>query len=226
MKPRHPTLVNQPWGIQKGDPRALLLAGTAAIALGSAVNAQMANNMNHNGPGNLRSNLTQMLQKSGFTDVEVAPSSFMVHAKDADGNAVVMSVSPDLFAEITNVDTSANTTGNAAGNGRGGTYVNVPETDELSSKVVGLDIYNGDNKDIGTIKDIAMDPNGRATAYILSVGGFLGVGEHYVAVNPSDVKVTYNETDKKWHASMNANADQLKAAPEFKYSGRWSGSRT
>jgi sporulation protein YlmC with PRC-barrel domain len=203
MKPRCHTLVDQPWGIQKKEMkamRALVLAGTAAIALSSAVNAQTANNMNHNGPSNLRSNLTQMLQKSGFTDIKVAPSSFMVHAKDADGNAVVMSVSPDSFAEIANVDTSANTTGNAAGNGQGGTYVNVPERDELSSKVVGLDIYNSDNKDIGTIKDIAMDPNGRATAYILSVGGFLGVGEHYVAVNPSDVKVTYNETDKKWHA--------------------------
>ena len=63
-------------------------------------------------------------------------------------------------------------------------------------------------------------------AYIVSVGGFLGMGEHYVAVNPSAVKVTYGDSDKKWHASMNANADQLKNAPEFKYTGKWSGSRT
>jgi sporulation protein YlmC with PRC-barrel domain len=213
---------------KKGDQamRALLLAGTAAIALSSAVYAQTASNTNHTSTNTLRSNLTQMLQKSGYSDIKVAPTSFMVRAKDSDGNAVVMSVSPDSFAEITNVDNTTATTGNAAGNGNGGTYVNVPDRDELSSKVVGLDIYNNDNKDIGTIKDIALDPNGRAAAYILSVGGFLGVGEHYVAVNPSDVKVTYNDTDKKWHASMNANADQLKSAPEFKYSGRWSGSRT
>jgi sporulation protein YlmC with PRC-barrel domain len=115
------------------------------------------------------------------------------------------------------------TTGNASS---GGTYMSVPENNDLSSNLVGLDIYNDDNKDIGTIKDIAMNPEGRATAYIVSVGGFLGMGDRYIAVNPSAVKVTYNDGDKKWHAKMNATADQLKAAPEFKYTGRWNGSRT
>jgi sporulation protein YlmC with PRC-barrel domain len=207
--------------------RALLIAGTAAMILSSAVYAQTANNSNQTGGSNsVRSNLTQMLQKSGYTDIKVAPTSFMVHAKDSDGNSVVMSISPDSFTEVTSGSNS--TMGNAARNDNAGgsTFVNVPEGDDLSSKVVGLDIYNGDNKDIGTIKDVAMNPNGRVAAYIVSVGGFLGMGEHYVAVNPSAVKVTYNDTDKKWHANMNADADQLKNAPEFKYTGKWSGSRT
>jgi hypothetical protein len=65
-----------------------------------------------------------------------------------------------------------------------------------------------------------MNQNGRAQAYIVSVGGILGMGEHYVAVNPSAVKVSYNDSDKKWHAAMSATTDQLKAAPEFKYTGR------
>jgi sporulation protein YlmC with PRC-barrel domain len=212
---------------RKGDHemRALLLAGTAAVVLSSAVYAQSATDENQNGSVRLRSNLTQMLQKSGYTDIKLAPTSFLIRAKDSDGNPVVMSISPDSFTEVMNInDTNTKgTTGNARS---GGTYVTVPQGDDLSSKVVGLDIYNNDDKDIGTIKDIAMNPNGRAEAYIVSVGGFLGMGEHYVAVNPSMVKVTYNDSDKKWHASMNATADQLKAAPEFKYSGRWNASRT
>jgi hypothetical protein len=208
--------------------RALLLAGTAAIVLSSAVSAQTTTNATQNNSPNLRSNLTQMLQKSGYTEIKLAPTSFVIHAKDAEGNPVVMSISPDSFTEVMNVNDTTGTPGSGTtGNARsGGTYVNVPQSDDLSSKVVGLDIYNSDNKDIGTIKDIAMNPSGRATAYVVSVGGFLGMGEHYVAVNPSAVKVTYNDSDKKWHASMNANADQLKNAPEFKYSGKWSGSRT
>jgi hypothetical protein len=207
--------------------RALLLAGTAAIVLSSAAYAQTVNNANQNGSTNLRSNLTQMLQKSGYTDIKVAPTSFMVHAKDSDGNSVVMSISPDEFAEMTTVGNTTGSTANNADGNPASTFVNVPENNDLpSSKVVGLDIYNTDNKDIGTIKDIALNPNGRAAAYIVSVGGFLGLGEHYVAVSPSAVKVTYDDGDKKWHASMNANAGQLKTAPEFKYTGRWSGSRT
>jgi hypothetical protein len=76
-------------------------------------------------------------------------------------------------------------------------FVSVATNDELSSTLVGLDIYNDSNQDIGKIKDVAMDPNGRAQAYIVSVGGFLGVGERYGAVNPSNIKVSYNDNDKK-----------------------------
>lgn len=210
--------------------RALLLASAAVLALTSTVLAQNSGN-DHT---RLRSNLTQMLQQSGYTDIKVAPSSFVVRAKDQEGNPVVMSISPDEFTEVTAIGgTSGSNTAAKSGNTSGSrtaadqdAYVTVPSSDELSSKLVGLDVYNNENKDIGTIKDIALDPNGRTAAYILSVGGFLGIGDHYVAINPAAVKVTYNGSEKKWHASMNATADQLKSAPEFKYSGRWSASKS
>ncbi|MEP9372353.1 PRC-barrel domain containing protein, partial [Mesorhizobium sp. KR1-2] len=54
-----------------------------------------------------------------------------------------------------------------------------------------------------------------------SVGGFLGMGEHYVVVSPSALKIFYLENDKKWTATMNATKEELKSAPEFKYEGRW-----
>jgi sporulation protein YlmC with PRC-barrel domain len=140
-----------------------------------------------------------------------------------------MSVSPDTFAEVTDIGNAASAAADSAGkasNPSSQTFVSVPNRDDLTSKVVGLDIYNNSNQDIGQIKDIALGQNGRSQAYIVSVGGFLGIGEHYVAVNPSSVKVSYNNADKKWHAEMNASADQLKAAPEFKYGGRFEGNHS
>ena len=71
-----------------------------------------------------------------------------------------------------------------------------------------------------------MGPQGRAQAYIMSVGGFLGMGERYVAVNPTDVKVSYNTSDNKWHASTNATTAELKSAPAFQYNGRWNASKS
>ncbi len=92
-----------------------------------------------------------------------------------------------------------------------------PTTGEMySSKVKGLNIYNQDNKSIGEIEDVAFSAKG-VDAYIVSVGGFLGMGEHYVAIAPSSVNVAWDDSAKKWTAKMNATADQLKAAPEFKY---------
>src|SRR4029077_20477897 len=81
-------------------------------------------------------------------------------------------------------------------------YVRVPKNDELSSKIVGLDIHNNSSQDIGQIKHIALDPQGQAVAYVVSVGGFLGVDQHYVAVRPSAVDIRYNATTKEWQAAM------------------------
>lgn len=86
----------------------------------------------------------------------------------------------------------------------------------LSAKVVGTKVNNNASQDIGTIKDVAY--NGTSIkAYILGVGGFLGMGDHYVAVSPSAITVDYDSKSKEWHATMNTKEDQLKAAPEFKY---------
>ena len=98
-----------------------------------------------------------------------------------------------------------------------GMFTYVPAQDELSSNVIGLDVYNEDKQNIGTIKDIALDANG-LNGYIVSVGGFLGKGDHYVVVRPS--AISFKAKDNKWHATMNVNADQLKAAPEYKYSSK------
>jgi hypothetical protein len=111
----------------------------------------------------------------------------------------------------THTDTSATTTD---------TFVTAQPTDVLSSNLIGLNVTNPGKEEIGEIKDIVIS-NGRLAGYIVSVGGFLGIGEHYVVVAPSAVQVNYTEDDKKWTAVMNATKDQLKAAPEFKYEGRW-----
>jgi sporulation protein YlmC with PRC-barrel domain len=105
-------------------------------------------------------------------------------------------------------------------------FINVQSDNMLSSNVVGLDVYNDQNNDIGKIQDIVFDSSKKMTGYIVSVGGFLGMGTHYVAVDPDAVKVTFDTSNKVWRATMNASKDQLKAAPEFKYEGQWNASRS
>jgi hypothetical protein len=95
-------------------------------------------------------------------------------------------------------------------------FTSVSNNDDLSSSVIGLDVYNKDKQDIGTIKDIAFGADG-VQAFIVGVGGFLGMGDRYVAIKPSALTITYSRDDKKWHAVMDTNAVQLTAAPEFKY---------
>jgi sporulation protein YlmC with PRC-barrel domain len=57
-----------------------------------------------------------------------------------------------------------------------------------ASKVVGVSVYNDNNESIGAINDLLMDKGGSIKAVVIGVGGFLGVGEHLVAVPFEKVK--------------------------------------
>ncbi|GAU86687.1 PRC-barrel domain-containing protein [Bosea sp. BIWAKO-01] len=99
-------------------------------------------------------------------------------------------------------------------------FVSVDEASALVSSLKGLNVKNAADETVGEIEDFVIAGNSFAS-YILSVGGFLGMGTHYVAVSPSALAVTWNATDKKWNARINATKEQLKAAQQFKYEGRF-----
>ena len=63
---------------------------------------------------------------------------------------------------------------------KGPDFIKVNGDEMLTSNVVGLDVYNGQNNNIGKIQDVVFDKAHKVTGYILSVGGFLGMGMHYV----------------------------------------------
>jgi sporulation protein YlmC with PRC-barrel domain len=107
----------------------------------------------------------------------------------------------------------AKTTGTAPANAK---FATVAKDEMFSSKLKGLNVYNQKDESVGEITDIAIK-NNQVDALILSVGGFLGVGERYVAVSPSSVNVRFDSKNNKWLASMNTTKEALKAAPEFKY---------
>ncbi|MBT1510587.1 PRC-barrel domain-containing protein [Bradyrhizobium sp. SRL28] len=57
-----------------------------------------------------------------------------------------------------------------------------------TSKLVGLNVYNDSNESLGSINDLLADKSGDIKGVVIGVGGFLGVGEHLVAVPIDKVK--------------------------------------
>jgi sporulation protein YlmC with PRC-barrel domain len=57
-----------------------------------------------------------------------------------------------------------------------------------ASKLVGVDIYNNNNENIGEVNEILVDASGKIDAVIVGVGGFLGIGEKNVALPFDAVK--------------------------------------
>jgi len=116
-----------------------------------------------------------------------------------------------------------------------------------ASKLMGLDVYNENNEKLGDVNEIILDKSGKVTAVVIGVGGFLGMGEHDIAVSmdklkfveePARTATTTTSTKETtgtanapttsrstnasdWspdHAVMSGNKEQLKAMPQFKYS--------
>jgi sporulation protein YlmC with PRC-barrel domain len=76
-------------------------------------------------------------------------------------------------------------------------------------------VYDPSNTKIGEIADVLLGKDGKVNALIISVGGFLGIGEKDVAVPFTSVHVA--EKDGKWYLTMNATKDTLKEAHGYKY---------
>jgi sporulation protein YlmC with PRC-barrel domain len=81
-----------------------------------------------------------------------------------------------------------------------------------ASKLVGLSVYNDNNESVGSINDLLTDKNGNIKAVVIGVGGFLGVGEHLVAIPFEKVKFV-NEPIAYTGVSGGPNATGNRPAP-------------
>jgi sporulation protein YlmC with PRC-barrel domain len=74
-----------------------------------------------------------------------------------------------------------------------------------TSKMDGIKVYNDANENIGSINDLLMDKSGNIKIAVIGVGGFLGLGEHLVAV-PYDKLKFVNEAVAYTGAGTNPGA--------------------
>ena len=81
------------------------LAGSAVAAQTTSPSPGSATDQNAQPamqpPAHVSQRLRADLSKAGFTDIKIMPSSFLVRAKDSQGNPVMMVVNPDSVTEVT-----------------------------------------------------------------------------------------------------------------------------
>lgn len=100
-------------------------------------------------------------------------------------------------------------------------FITMQSTDQwLATKLKGTDVISTSNEKIGDVTDLLIDHQGRVVAYIIGVGGFLGIGQKDVALAPASftVQPATDREDLKLKLAM--TRDELKNAPEFKAASR------
>lgn len=78
--------------------------------------------------------------------------------------------------------------------------------------LVDEDVLNEANENVGEVEDVLIDREGRIAGVIISVGGFLGIGEKDVLVTFDKLKFA-KDNDNDLVVTINATKESLEAAP-------------
>lgn len=81
-----------------------------------------------------------------------------------------------------------------------------------ADKLIGMKVFNADGKEVGKVKDVVFDSEGKARGVVLSVGGVLGIGAKPVGLQWKEIDVQPEQEIVK----VNYSKEQLEAAPSFK----------
>lgn len=96
------------------------------------------------------------------------------------------------------------------------TFYAVQPADMRASRLIGTDVYNLTNENVGEIEDLIIDNGKTVKGVVISVGGFLGIGDRNVAVQPGSI-VLSEQNDGSARVVINTTKDDLKNAPAFNF---------
>lgn len=86
----------------------------------------------------------------------------------------------------------------------------------LASKFKGTSVIGTNNEKIGDVSDILFDKEGKILAYVVGVGGFLGIGAKDVALSPASFQIQPATDRESMKLKLATTKDELKNAAEFK----------
>jgi sporulation protein YlmC with PRC-barrel domain len=81
-----------------------------------------------------------------------------------------------------------------------------------TKQIIGKDVYNDKDEKVGVVNDLIIAPDKAVSYAIIGAGGFLGMGEHDVAIRVNNFKLVEGKI-----TLPGANKEALKAMPAFEY---------
>ena len=89
--------------------------------------------------------------------------------------------------------------------------VTVSPANVMASRLEDLDVYNNQNEEIREIEDLVIKDGKTISGVVVSVGGFLGIGDH-VLLDPSSIVLA--DQNGTLRAMVNTSKEELTNAPD------------
>ena len=172
-------------------PKALFTATAIALAMSGGVWAQAANDSDNRAPA------TQGVPMPGDAAQNPAPAD---RGASSSGQPALAEQGQPPAAEAATEPAPAEGIITAQADGQA-----------LASDLLGATVMTPNGEDLGKLDDLIVDREGKVQGAVLSVGGFLGIGDKRIAVPWQTVQ----QGGPDWPLVVAMGKDQLEAAPEF-----------
>ena len=117
---------------------------------------------------------------------------------------------PAAYAQTSTSDTRAAT--NVAT-----TSTMIQPNETRASKLIGSAVYDVQNRNIGKVRDLVLDKDGKVATVVIDVGTFLGMGGKSVGVKLSDLKTDNNRI------TLDRTKEQLQQMANYRLENRNTG---
>ncbi len=94
-------------------------------------------------------------------------------------------------------------------------YSNVESKDLTSEMLTGATAYDAKDKNIGEISNLILTEDGKITAAIIDVGGFLGMGEKPVEVKLDQLNILRQNDGSEVRVYVSLTKEQMEAMPDY-----------
>lgn len=95
-------------------------------------------------------------------------------------------------------------------------YMVADPAELTAERLTGARVYGTDDEDIGEIDELLLTEDGSGVdRVVVDVGGFLGMGEHEVAVTMEELHILRSDDGMDFRVYMDATQEELEAQPEY-----------
>lgn len=84
------------------------------------------------------------------------------------------------------------------------------QPDQLrANKIIGSSVYDRENQDVASVKDLVLDKDGKVSTVVLTYGSTAGIGGKYIAIDFNNLKFDHNRL------TVDQTKAQLAAMPAY-----------
>lgn len=92
----------------------------------------------------------------------------------------------------------------------------VPANGMRVTNLTDAELKTTGDEEVGSVKDVIIDQDGQVVAVVVSVGGFLGMGEKDVAIGWDQIQKADSPDSDEQTLRVDLSRESLRSAPEYK----------